>query len=123
MNDDEKVAHHELAHKAMSDTIQYVERGRHLRGLESSDLELEFVSSIRLVARDGDDNVARLAMNDSLAEFDLRGLEPPFHLVRHEIGVMAERGRARIAALTAEDLQDLEDQIQARYADAGKKIQ
>ncbi|MGO7531700.1 hypothetical protein [Rhizobium leguminosarum] len=123
MKRDEKIAHHELAHKAMAEAEDYIRRGRHLRGLPTDDLESEFVSSVQLVVRDGDDNASRLAMHDALAEFDLRGAEPPYHLVREETRVMAERGKARNDARSDEERQRIEHGIQARYADAEKKKQ
>lgn len=123
MTDDDRVAHHELAHKAMTETQDYIERGRHLRELSIGDLEFEFVSSVQLVARDGDDTLSRLAMHDALAEFDLRGAEPPYHLVKDETRVMAERGKARMDLLSDQERQRIEDEIQERYADANRREQ
>jgi hypothetical protein len=123
MKRDEKVAHHELAHKAMAEAQDYIGRGRRLRGLAIDDLEFEFVSSVQLVVRDGDDSASRLTMHDALAEFDLRGAAPPYHLIREETRVMAERGKARIDAWSDEERQRIEDGIQERYADGNRRKQ
>lgn len=121
MANDETVAHYELAHKTMSEAEDYIRRGRHLRSLSLSDLRFEFVSSIQLVIRDGNDSALRLAMHDTLAEFDLRGEEPPYHLVRTEMMLMAERGKARLEAFSDEDRQRIEEGIQERYANSTKQ--
>lgn len=123
MTDDEKIVHHELAHDALIKSQDYIGRGRHLEGLDESALEFEFVSSVQLIARDGDDHRSRLAMNDAFAEFDLRGLQPPIHLIRAEIESIESRGRARIAAMSPEVRQRIENDILARYTDAKRHTQ
>ncbi|OBZ96729.1 hypothetical protein ADU59_03015 [Pararhizobium polonicum] len=123
MDDADRLANHELAHDTLRKSQDYIGRGRHLQGLANSDLEFEFISSVRLVARDGNDAASRLAMNDAQAEFDLRGVSPPFDQIGPEITIMARRGRDKIAAMPSEELDRIEDGINERYRDAASRRQ
>jgi len=57
-------------------------------------------------------------MNDALAEYGLRCVAPPYHLIREETEIMAERGRARLAEMTDDERQRIERAVHVRYADA-----
>lgn len=89
-----------------------------MHGLALPELEEKFVSAVKHVARNGDDDRSRLEMNDAIAEYGLRRVVPPYHLIREETEIMAERGRARLAEMTDDERQRTERAIQARYADA-----
>lgn len=118
MTDQNQIAHHELAHQAASETQDYLKRGRQMHGLALPELEDKFVSAVKQVALDGDDNRSRIEMNDALAEYGIRRVAPPYHLIRQETETMAERGRARLAEMTEDERQRIERAIQARYANA-----
>ncbi len=123
MTNENQIAHHELAHQSALETQGYLKRGRQMHGLALPELEKKFVSAVKQVALDEHDNRSRLEMNDALAEYGLRRVLPPYHLIRQETEIMAERGRARLAEMTSDERQRIEAAIQARYADANARKQ
>jgi hypothetical protein len=76
-----------LAHELMSETADYVQRGRRFGSLELSELSDRWISAFRdAFTNSMADRVVE--MNDLAAELRLRGLDPPYDRVAAEIAKM-----------------------------------
>jgi len=73
-----------LQQKKMEQTQDYLGRGRRFKGLDSSQLNDDWVSAVRRwLARK--DRSREQTMDDLAAELELRGAEPPYHAVKQEL--------------------------------------
>jgi hypothetical protein len=79
-----------LAELCLERTRDYAVRGRPLAGLSVETLSIRWVETYRAVqvledeGREGE-------LLDLRSEFDLRGIEPPLHLVAAELNLFTER--------------------------------
>lgn len=73
-----------LAEKEMQEVRSYVSRGRSLRSVATDHLSGEWVSLVREWAADPR-QPTNIRRDDIQAELTLRGIEPPYHLVKGEL--------------------------------------
>jgi hypothetical protein len=101
-------------------TRDYVARGRALAGLSVDTLNDRWVEMYRIVhALEDEDREGELL--DLRSEFDLRGIEPPLHLVGAEAALAAERLRRRVRENGADV--DGAEQLEEKLADLYQRLQ
>lgn len=76
----------------MEETAAYLGRGRRFSALSPSELELRWVEAFRTWLGERTDSHLQ-QMDDLSAELRLRGLEPPYHLVKKESEAIREEIR------------------------------
>jgi hypothetical protein len=90
MDELQKLSAAYATHRGMEHTRSYVARGRALATIPTSELEARWVHAFTAVCHDGDYRQSR-EMRDAGAEFSLRKIEQPYHLVKNLMPAIFER--------------------------------
>jgi hypothetical protein len=102
-----------LAHSEAEALKGYVERGRAFSALGLEDLEARYVEAFRQWVSARGAPEASPALNDVSAEFQLRSLEPPLHLVRPEMEELQEELRRRYSAMSPDEHAEITEELLA----------
>lgn len=125
MNDEEKVEGQLqllIAASEAEDLAAYLAKGRRMENLGIEQLEAEYVLAFRAWAKSEAADEMRPALDDAGAEFQLRGLSPPHHLVAEESKQIGAAMARRVAALGEEGLETMEENIEQRLEAATKAM-
>jgi hypothetical protein len=109
-----------IADRRMEHIRDYAVRGRPLAGLSAESLTARWVETYRAVnALEDEDREGELI--DLRSEFDLRGIEPPMHLVAAESALVGERLKRQVSEGAADPVEV--EQTEAKLADLYARLQ
>lgn len=108
-----------LANSRMQRTQDYVQRGRRHQDASGQELETLFVDTFRAWVADFGNRAQRRGNDDVSAEYELRGIEPPFHLVGPEMDALTKV--AREVAADPEALEGIGQSIVDEWVEAQTK--
>jgi hypothetical protein len=108
-------AHSEAARLRLDRTVRYLRRGRVYGGSTDGDLTALWIAAMRSWAAQPAE--PPLLVDEAEAEFALRQREPPYALVRDEIGCLAARAMAGVTDMTADEQRAAVERILARDRD------
>ena len=100
----------------MDDTANYAARGRKHRDMSPTDLSAAWVVSFEKLADDFGNADLHLIQNDLAAEYDLRGVEPPYDLVIDAMDRFADGVKAAMAKFTPSDMELLGEKVFEKYS-------
>lgn len=103
-----------IAASEVEDLAAYLAKGRRMENLSVEQLEAEYVLAFRAWAESEAANEMRPALDDAGAEFQLRGLSPPHHLVAEESKQIGAAMAKRVAALDDDGRETMEENIEQR---------
>jgi hypothetical protein len=101
--------------ESVDSVANYAEQGRKYAALSDAELSSAWVQAFRASARDIHNKEQRSAHADYSAEFDLRGIDPPFNLVHDDMQQMTESIKVWMASLTEEDLGAFTDGVEKHF--------
>jgi hypothetical protein len=91
----------------LENVADYVARGRQLKALSQEELDARFVMTMEAQSRAPTIGALRGAYQDVAAEYSLRSIEPPFHLVPDALERFVERTSAALLDLPEEKVRRL----------------
>lgn len=109
-------AEHPMASGAFERIQDYLDSGRDLASLSIEDLEGRFVAAFK--ARVANVAQASDANDDAEAEYILRSIEPPYHLVKAEIEEMTRQISEAFSKLSNEQIAELDGDMVAKLSTA-----
>jgi hypothetical protein len=111
----EEMALFAIADDGLRDVQSYAERGRAYRTRSALELDALFVDSMRKCAADSFANPdVQLANRDVLAEYELRGTQPPYRSVMAEVMYMSEKVRTAVEKIGKKRWSDLEADVRVQ---------
>lgn len=116
-NDGTKIALTLMADSAGQRVKSYVDRGRLMQKLSDDDLSAMMVWAHREFEKAGFNphSKERLFTDDVGAEYDLRGLDGPYHLVKDQVDRMVAVAAASFEATDAERLDEINAEMVKGY--------
>lgn len=109
------VALSEAARLRLDRTMRYLRRGRVFGSSTDGDLTALWIAAMRSWAAKPSERP--LLVDEAEAEFAVRHLEPPYALVRDQIGCLAARAMAGVFGMTADERCSAGERILDRYRD------
>jgi hypothetical protein len=114
-----------LANEQVDQIADYASRGRIYERLTDGELAEKWIHGFRLVADAPSDERRRAIETDLRAEFQLRGIEPPYDLVRSEINRVVEDMSSGFEIMTRDDpdaVDEMNEELQQDIADLKARI-
>lgn len=111
----EEVVEYVVAEEEAKDVRDYVGRGRRYEGLGADEMEAVFVDGARDLAGSVTSGPYRVAWGDAKAEYEIRGVRPPYHLIREEIDTIVKAMADAVNEMSAEERSEMESGMLRDY--------
>jgi hypothetical protein len=112
----DKAAHHLLADQSISKAQSYLKRGRIFEATSDGDLRAQFISAFREYVVDLRQKPKNHEMmNDLQAEYDLRGIEPPYEELVAEMKILKNAAQKAADNFSPEDEEAIAEEMFETY--------
>ena len=113
--DDPNFGYHVLAKARLDATRDYIKQGRRFQHESVEDLQQRFIRCVHQWADFPEDVAGRADLRDVGAEYDLRGIEEPYELVRPQLALINQHTQAFLKTGSKAALDELADRAIADY--------
>lgn len=115
------VAHHAMASGSLQRTQEYLGRGRAWQSALEGELRSMFL--LHFAQWRSEPLVQRTYLNDVIAEYGLRGLEPPYDAVKEDLDFITKTIADALAAMPADQHDRINDSLLEDFARSTEKKQ
>jgi hypothetical protein len=114
-SDKDNIVHSWVNSSSVDDIADYAARGRRYETISDSELSSAWVQAFKASAQNIHNKEQRRLQIDYGAELSLRGIQPPFDLVRDDMELMFASIQAWMATLTSEELNSLGQSVETDF--------